>query len=173
MTEVRLADDVCLRTAWQEHAGELVGFATRQLGDRGLAEDAVQETFLRAWRAGDRYDPALGSLRTWLFGICRNVVVDVTRARARRPQLSRHEEDVERASPEDGIERALLSWQIEQALGRLGEAHRHALVEIALRGRPVAEVAVDLGVPVGTVHSRVHYGLRALRLALEELGVER
>jgi len=60
----------------------------RTLGDRGLAEDAVQETFLRASHAADRFDPALGSLRTWLFAIARNVVIDIGRARAVRPRLA-------------------------------------------------------------------------------------
>ena len=169
MQRVRLDDEASLRAAWDDHAGELVGFAARQLGDASLAEDAVQETFLRAWRAADRYDPRLGSLRAWLFEICRNVVVDLARARARRPAPTAERPDS--ATHEGGLERALLSSQIEQALGGLGEAHRQVLVEVALRGRPVAEVAADLGVPEGTVHSRVYYGLRALRKALEELGV--
>ena len=75
-----------VRDAYAAHAGELYGFALRSLGDPGLAEEAVQETFLRAWRAGDRFDPELGSLRTWLFAIVRNVVIDLGRARAARPR---------------------------------------------------------------------------------------
>src|SRR3954469_16053213 len=74
-----------VREAYAAHAGELYGFATRSLGDAGLAEEAVQETFLRAWRAGDRFDPQIGSLRTWLFAILRNVVIDLSRAPAARP----------------------------------------------------------------------------------------
>ena len=64
-----------VREAYAAHAGELYGFAVRSLGDSGLAEEAVQETFLRAWRAGERFDPGIGSLRTWLFAIMRNVSV--------------------------------------------------------------------------------------------------
>ena len=74
-----------VREAYAAHAGELYGFAMRSLGDPGLAEEAVQETFLRAWRAGERFDPQIGSLRTWLFAILRNVVIDLGRARASRP----------------------------------------------------------------------------------------
>ena len=74
-----------VREAYAAHAGELYGFALRSLGDAGLAEEAVQETFLRAWRAGDRFDPQIGSLRTWLFAILRNVVIDLGRARASAP----------------------------------------------------------------------------------------
>jgi RNA polymerase sigma-70 factor (ECF subfamily) len=63
----------------------MFGFATRSLGDPGLAEEAVQETFLRAWRAADRFDEQLGSIRTWLFSILRHVMIDLARARSVRP----------------------------------------------------------------------------------------
>ena len=66
----------------------------------------------------------------------------------------------------------LLSWQVEEALRRIGEQHRRVLVETYLRGRPYTEVANELGVPEGTIKSRVYYGLRALRNALEEMGYE-
>jgi RNA polymerase sigma-70 factor (ECF subfamily) len=118
-----LSDERDVRAAYAAHAGELYGFALRSLGDGGLAEEAVQETFLRAWRAGERFDPELGSLRTWLFAILRNVVIDLGRSRAARPPLAR-------------------------------------------------EVAAELGIPEGTVKSRVYYGLRALRVVLEEMGYE-
>ena len=158
-----------VREAYAAHSGELYGFAVRSLNDSGLAEEAVQETFVRAWRAGDRYDPELGSLRTWLFAILRNVVIDLGRARAARPVPS-DVEPVERGH--EPFEELLVSWQVEEALRRIGEAHRHALVETYLRGRTYAEVATELGVPEGTIKSRVYYGLRALRNALEEMGYD-
>src|SRR5690348_18282015 len=77
-----------VREAYAAHSGELYGFAVRSLGDAGLAEEAVQETFLRAWKAGERFDPEIGSLRTWLFAILRNVVIDLGRARASRPRVA-------------------------------------------------------------------------------------
>ncbi len=83
-----LDHDEGLRAAYRAHGSELYGLAVRTLGDRGLAEEAVQETFLRAWHAADRFDPALGSLRTWLFAIARNAVIDIGRARAARPRLA-------------------------------------------------------------------------------------
>jgi RNA polymerase sigma-70 factor (ECF subfamily) len=157
-----------VREAYAAHSGELFGFAVRSLGDAGLAEEAVQETFVRAWRAGERFDPAVGSLRTWLFAILRNVVIDLGRARAVRPGVAQGgiEQSVE------PLEEALLSWQVEEAMRRIGEDHRHVLVETHYRGRPYAEVAEELGVPEGTVKSRVYYGLRALRVVLEEMGYE-
>jgi RNA polymerase sigma-70 factor (ECF subfamily) len=163
-----LADERDVREAYAAHSGELYGFAVRSLGDRGLAEEAVQETFLRAWRAGDRFDPELGSLRTWLFAILRNVVIDLGRARAARPAVA---VGTPEASHEP-LEQVLLSWQVEEALRRIGDQHRRVLLETYYRGRPYAEVAAELGVPEGTVKSRVYYGLRALRNALEELGYD-
>jgi len=169
-TSTSLADEAGVRAAYAAHGAELYGFAASALGDRALAEEAVQETFLRAWRAAGRYDPAIASLRTWLFAILRNVLIDLVRARSVRPPLAEAEAR-EAAEPEDALERAMLAWQVEEALRRIGDQHRQVLIEVYYRGRPYAEVAGHLGVPEGTVKSRVYYGLRALRLALEEMGV--
>ena len=163
-----LGDDTGLRAAYAAYGGELYGFALRSLGDAGLAEEAVQETFLRAWRAADRFDPGLGSVRTWLFSIIRNVIVDLWRAR--RSRLPFAGGDVEAPAADDHLERALVAWQVEEALSRIGEDHRRVLIETYYRGRPYAEVAVELGVPEGTVKSRVYYALKALRLRLNEMG---
>ena len=70
------------------------------------------------------------------------------------------------------LDEALLSWQVEEAMRRIGEDHRRVLIETYYRARPYAEVAAELGVPEGTVKSRVYYGLRALRVVLEEMGYE-
>ncbi len=164
-----LEDEAVLRGAWNRHASELTIFARRALGDHGAAEEAVQETFLRAWRAAERYDPDVSSLRTWLFSICRRVVIDSTRARSARPPLALAE-PADTAGPANVQDRALFTWQLEEALRALPERQRQVLVEVSVRGRPVTEVAAQLGVPAGTVHSRVFYGLRALRVRLEEMG---
>lgn len=166
---VELSSERDVREAYAAHSGELYGFALRSLGDAGLAEEAVQETFVRAWRAGERFDPGIASLRTWLFAILRNVVIDFGRARAARPRLS-NDAGVEPSV--EPLEQALLSWQVEEAMRRIGEDHRRVLVETHYRGRPYAEVAEELGVPEGTVKSRVYYGLKALRVVLEEMGYE-
>lgn len=167
-------DESGIRVAYSAHAGEMFGFAVRSLNDRGLAEEAVQETFVRAWRFGDRFDPQLGTLRAWLFAILRHVVIDIARARAIWPEPA-PDETIQRAAdeavtPEDRFDQALLAWQIEEALRRIGDDHRRVVLETYFRGRPYAEVAVELGIPEGTVKSRVYYALRALRLALEEMG---
>jgi RNA polymerase sigma-70 factor (ECF subfamily) len=170
MAPAALSDDRDVREAYAAHAGELYGFAMRSLSDSGLAEEAVQETFLRAWRAGERFDPQIGSLRTWLFAILRNVVIDLGRARSARPVLA--EEQAPQAASVEPIDQALLSWQVEEAMRRIGDSHRQVLVETYYRGRPYAELARELGVAEGTIKSRVYYGLRALRIALEEMGYE-
>jgi RNA polymerase sigma-70 factor (ECF subfamily) len=162
--------DGALRAVYAAHGPELHRFARRSLGDSGLAEEAVQETFLRAWRAAATYDPARSSQRTWLFAILRNVVIDLARARRVRPPVAAGAEVADAASPGDEIDRVLTAWQVEAALAALDEDHRQALVEVHWRGRPYAEVAAELGLPAGTVKSRVYYGLRALRGALEAQG---
>jgi RNA polymerase sigma-70 factor (ECF subfamily) len=163
------ADAQWVSAAYAAHGPELYRFALRSLGDSGLAEEAVQSTYLRAWRNADRDDEELGSLRTWLFAIIRNVVIDVARARRIRP-VTADGVTVEAAVDDDDIDRMLLSWQVEEALRRLSDEHRTVLVETYYRARPYAAVAAELGVPVGTIKSRVYYALRQLRLALEELG---
>jgi len=154
-----------MRTAINAYSGEMFGFAQRALGDRGLAEDAVQETFIRAWRATRRFDPALGSQRTWLFAILRNVVIDASRRRTAVPTAARGDDAIE-----DQIDELLRSWVIDEALRRLTTEHRQAVIEVAYRGRPAVELAVELAVPESTVRTRLFYGLKALRLTLDELG---
>jgi RNA polymerase sigma-70 factor, ECF subfamily len=160
-----------LRMAFAAHGGELFGFAFRSLRDRNLAEEAVQETFLRAWRARHRYDASIAAIRSWLFAIERRVIIDLVRAR------TRHDSRVAPATPEipasiDPVDRALESWQVQEAIRRLPVKQRHVLVELFYRRRTSTEVAADLGIPEGTVRSRLFYGLQALRRFLEEMGWE-
>ena len=166
-----LPDDA-LRAAYDAHGAELYRFARRSLGDAALAEDAVQEAFLRAWRASASYDPARASQRTWLFAILRNVVIDLARARRARPPLATQApaEGAAEGVAADELDRALTTWQVEAALAELDDDHRRVLVEVHWRGRPYHEVADDLGIPAGTVKSRVYYGLRAMRTRLEAQG---
>jgi RNA polymerase sigma-70 factor, ECF subfamily len=140
----------------------------RALNDDGLAEEAVQETFLRAWRVADRYDPQRSSLRTWMFAIARNVTIDLARARSARPRRAGAEVERAQQGAEVTAEESLRSWEMEEALRHIGPHHRHAIVETYYRDRPCAEVAAEAGVPVGTMRSRLYYGLKALRMVLED-----
>jgi RNA polymerase sigma-70 factor (ECF subfamily) len=167
---VESADENGLRSAFVTHGGELYGFARRSLGDTGAAEDVVQETFIRAWKARDRFDTNLGTLRTWLFTIARRVVIDHARSRAVR-QADPLPSDIGFAH--DEVETAMVGWQVEEAMRRLRPEHRQVLVETYYRGRSGRDIAASLEIPEGTVRSRLFYALRTLRLTLEEMGWDR
>ena len=154
-----------------EHAFALWGYCLRLTGnDRARAEDVVQETMLRAWRSLPRLDAMPGSVRPWLFKVARNIVIDEWRTKRARSEVAVAEVP-EGAGEPDRTDEVLLSWVVAEALTRLSPEHRAVLLECYYRGLPVAEAAARLGVPEGTVKSRTHYALRALRLALEEMGV--
>jgi len=159
-----------MRALHDEHASALWAYALRLTGgDHARAQDAVQEALLRAWRHPEVLDPANGSPRPWLFTTVRNVVIDEWRARSVRPEV------VTDRLPEtpggDDADTAIQSWLLADALKQLSPQHRAVIVETYYRGSSVAEAAERLGVPPGTVKSRAHYALRALKLALEERGV--
>jgi len=147
----------------------LVAFLARRLADASEAEDVAQETFLRAYDRIAQYDPSR-PFGTWLFAIVRNVVIDVSRARAVRPPLAAGVTTDDLGALDDEVEQILTAWQVEEALRMLSTEHQRALLEVHYKGRPYDEVARELGVPVGTVKSRVYYALKAMRLALDELG---
>ena len=157
-----LADDDSVRAAYERHGAELYRFCRRLLDDSGQAEDAVQETFVRAWRARDRFDPAVGSLRTWFFAIARNVVMDMLRARSSRPVISGEPVD-DIVGDRGHAERVVLGLQLEHGLSRLTSDQRHAVVQIALLGRSSSELAIELGTSDSTVRSRLFYGLKTMR----------
>ncbi|HEY3501868.1 MAG TPA: sigma-70 family RNA polymerase sigma factor [Actinocatenispora sp.] len=162
------ADDRLLRELYDAHGSALFGYALRLTGgDRGWAQDVVQEVLLRAWQHPRVLDG--GPVRGWLHTVARNLVIDQWRARHVRPEVA-FAEPPERGVG-DGTDEAVQSWLVADALRKLSDAHRQVLIECYYLGRSVPEAAERLGVPPGTVKSRLHYGLRALRLALEETGV--
>jgi RNA polymerase sigma-70 factor (ECF subfamily) len=154
-----------------EHAAALWAYCLRLTGhDRARAEDVVQETLLRAWRSFPTLDDAHGSVRAWLFRVARNIVIDEWRTKRSQSEVT--VADVpETAVDTESTDQALLSWVVADALTRLSADHRAVLLECYYRGHSVAEASRRLGIPEGTVKSRTHYALRALRLALEEMGV--
>jgi RNA polymerase sigma-70 factor (ECF subfamily) len=166
-----VTDEAMLRALWDEHGSALLRCALRLTGgDRAWAEDVVQETLLRAWQHPSSVEATRGPVRPWLVTVARRVVIDQHRARGARP-LEVAADQVPEALTEDGIDGALESWLVAEALTALTPLHREALLHTYYAGRTVSEAAQLLGVPVGTVKSRVFYALRALKLALEERGV--
>ena len=153
-----------------EYAAALWGFCLHLTGDPVRAEDVAQETLLRAWRHISVLEDSQGSVRSWLMTVARNIVIDEWRTK--RSQNERAVAEVpERNDPVDETDQLLQSWVVAEAVTQLSPEHRAVLLECYYRGRSVADASRVLGVPEGTVKSRTHYALRALRLALQEMGV--
>ena len=159
-----------MRALYRLYGGELYGFTLNALGDRGAAEEIVQEVFLRAWRNAGRYDPERAAVRTWLYQIARNAIIDSRRRAAVRPGLPQHE-PVDDREGRASLEQAMLGWQVAAALERLTPEHRQMIRMAQFRGLTMREIAAHTGLPLGTVKSRTWYALRSLRLVLEEMGV--
>jgi RNA polymerase sigma-70 factor (ECF subfamily) len=161
-----------MRVLYRTYGSELYGFALSCLGDRGQAEELVQEVFTRVWRHAGSFDPERASFRTWLYGIARNAIIDLKRRQSVRPALATHPPKEEQGAPDDSFERALLRWQVASALDRLTPEHRQVIRLAHFQGLTLREISERTGIPLGTVKSRTSYALRGLRLALEEMGVE-
>lgn len=158
-----------MKALHDEHAAALWSYCVRLVsGDRARAQDVVQETLIRAWRHPAVLDQSERSARAWLFTVARRLVIDDWRSRRAHPEIPT--DTVPEARTDDGTDRLLQSWVVADALHQLSDDHRQVIVECFYRGRSVAEAARQLGIPEGTVKSRTHYALRALRLVLEEMG---
>ncbi|HEX5429363.1 MAG TPA: sigma-70 family RNA polymerase sigma factor [Pedococcus sp.] len=151
------------------HAPELWRFAMRLTRDPQVAEDLVQEALLRAWRDPGLADRSEQASRAWLFTVVRNLVVDRWRSAAARHEVVADE--LVEPSIADRSGEVLDRWLVGDALRSLTRQHRHVIAAAYYEGRSVADIAAELRIPEGTVKSRLHYGLRSLRLALQEKGV--
>ena len=150
-------------------------YCARMMGSAFDGEDVVQDALFDAYRNLDSYD-ASRPLRPWLFAILRNVVVDQTRKRSRRLAPDADPDGLDASveaglvSADNEVERVIDQWVLAEALRRIRADQRTVLVETVYRGRSYADVAAELGVPDATARTRAFYGLRALRLVLEEMG---
>jgi RNA polymerase sigma-70 factor (ECF subfamily) len=157
-----------VRAAFVEHGRALFGFAYNSTRDTAIAEDCVQETFVRAWRARGKYTSARASERTWLFAIARNVVIDQMRERARRPTPVEDESIERRPTPvaeSDAVDDRVTLYS---GLAQLSEEHRAVIVAVQLDGMTYQQLEAMTGVPAATLRTRMFYGLRALRTVLGE-----
>ncbi|TPW77900.1 sigma-70 family RNA polymerase sigma factor [Schumannella soli] len=149
-----------------EHRPGLVRYATRLMsGDVAAAEDVVQETLLRAWRHLDRLTEDRGSVRGWLTRVAHNVAMDQHRARRARPtEIAWSEFDEESAASLDDTAREVEDRVlVTDLLAHVSPVHRSTLTEVYLSDQTTAAAAERLGVPVGTVKSRVFHALRTIR----------
>jgi len=158
-----------IRNLMAVHGPSVLASVTRMVRDRALAEDIMQETLVRAWRNIDRFDPDRDTgMRSWLLRVARNIAIDNFRAKKVRPV-----EVVESAAQAIGVpdpsEDLLRVMQVRAALGRLSEPQRAVLRECYFNGCTIREAAETLGIPVGTVKSRLSSALRNLRDQLSDL----
>jgi len=161
-------DDVLVAELYRRYRGPLLSFVLRlTAGDRQRAEDVVQETMLRAWRQAGEFDQDGRSLMPWLATVARRIVIDEQRRRNARPAET-DEGMLTKTPVPDWTDDLLRSVIVADALREFSPAHRDVLNETILRDRTVNQAAEVLGIPVGTVKSRVYYAIRALRLVLDE-----
>jgi RNA polymerase sigma-70 factor, ECF subfamily len=164
----RLAAETFLTSLYAQHRTKLLAYVKRMTSDQHLAEEIVQETMLRAWRNAEVLGRQSGSTWGWLSKVARNITVDHIRRKAVRPK---EVEDTlaspRRGSTVDHSDQVVNSLDVAAALARLNPAHRDVLRELYFADRTCAEAARVLGVPVGTVKSRLFYALRQLRQDLE------
>ncbi len=163
-----------LAEAYRRHAGAVFGLARRVVNDTALAEEVVQEVFLRLWNTPERFDPDRGSLRSFLLAQTHGRAVDLLRADSSR---RRREEREARETAEAGYDIEHQVWDlaiaehVKAALAVLSDDERRAIELAYFGGHTYREVATVLGTPEGTVKSRIRTGLRRMREGLAEAGI--
>jgi RNA polymerase sigma-70 factor, ECF subfamily len=161
-------EDVLVGWILAEHGHAMLVYAVGLTGDREAAQDAVQEALVRAWLHPDSLVNGRGSVRGWLLTTVRNIVTDSVRARNVRPRevtATGASEPVSR----DHADLVVSTLLVRESLTRLSPGHRAVVEQVYLHGRSVSQAAERLGIPPGTVKSRAHHALRALR-ALSSAG---
>lgn len=163
-----------LAEVYRRHAGAVFGLSKRILGEQAKAEEVVQEVFLRLWNQPDRFDPARGTLRSFLLAQAHSRSVDILRSDASRRR--REERDVRQLAEADyDLDRAVwdmaLAEHVRAAMQRLHPTERISVELAYFGGRTYREVAAELGEPEGTVKSRIRSGLKRLRTELLAAGV--
>jgi len=159
-----------LEELYRRYGSRLYGLGLRLLGDQGLAEELVQETFVRLWQQAGRFDPARGSVSAFLFTIARRIAVDLWRRPSSRP-FEPPPEAVAGERGHDPVDSMIEGLAVRDALQSLSPAHQQVLELFIGQDRKQAEIATLLGLPLGTVKTRAYYALRALKLALQERGI--
>jgi RNA polymerase sigma-70 factor (ECF subfamily) len=174
-----------LETVYDRYSGVIHSLALRILGDRGAAEEVVQDVFVRIWRLAGRYDARQGRLYSWLVRIARNRAIDeqrrlrvpgrvAPRRGGRDPSFDREDPAMLPAEPDgDGLTAAELRQVVGNALGEIPEDQRSVLEMAYYEGLSQREISEKTSVPLGTVKTRTRLALRKLREALDPTLKER
>ena len=154
---------------YRRYATRLYRFGLQALGNAGLAEEMVQESFVRLWRTAPGFDARRASVGTYLYVIARSVAADIRKRPSSRPLLPIEEARV--PPQDDSVEQILDGLIVDEALANLSPAHLEVLRLAHDEGLTQSQIAQRLGVPLGTVKTRMFHGMRALRTALALRGV--
>jgi RNA polymerase sigma-70 factor (ECF subfamily) len=164
---VGAGDGAAFELLYRRYARPVFGLALRRLGDRGRAEDAVQETFTSIWRSARSYRPERGAGAPWLYAVARNAIIDRARSRsdpvAEAPDVASSD-----PGPADRAESSFVAWRVHRALEDLSENERTVLELAYWSGLSQSEVAEFLNIPLGTVKTRTRSALARLADVLEE-----
>lgn len=178
MALVAQGDSAALGALYDRYGTSVYSLALRMLGDRQLAEEIVQETFLRVWRQARAFQAVRGALSTWILGIARNLSIDELRRRGVRPQAASGDADERLAlieATDDPAEQAYTHMRHEvvaRALESLPSPQREVLELAYFSGLSQSEIAERLGDPLGTVKTRMRLGLQKLKSILGPSDVE-
>jgi RNA polymerase sigma-70 factor, ECF subfamily len=152
---------------YRRYARPVLGLALRRLGDRGRAEDAVQDAFTAIWRSAGSYDTERGQGGAWLYTVARNAIVDGARRRP-EPPMEAPEGPSNDRGPDERAEASWLAWRVHSALERLPE-HERPVIELAYwGGLSQSEISERLHIPLGTIKTRTRSALGRLADLLED-----
>jgi RNA polymerase sigma-70 factor (ECF subfamily) len=170
MTNLGSAEvEAALSELYDRYSRTVFGVGLKILGDRSLADELVQEVFLKVWRSSHTFDPSRGSFSTWLYRVTRSVALDIYRKRAHRvrpvPDGDSHlaTERDSSAGPQEVVDESWLSWRVSGALEMLDAPHREVIDLAYFGGLTQREISERTGVPLGTVKTRTASAYKRLR----------
>lgn len=155
---------------YDRYSGPVFTVAISRLGDRQLAEEAVQDVFVKAWRAASTFDPSR-PLSPWLYEIARRAAADIARRESRRPSTTELSPGAPAGNDTDGFDDVWEAWEVRRALDELADDERELVRLSHFVGLPHSRIAEWLGLPIGTVKSRLHRIHRRLADRLAHLRV--